>query len=54
MKQEFKKPKNVTSKRVCPNCGKVGSKGVRMENGKPIYICSRCNHEYIPRGLTGI
>jgi RNase P subunit RPR2 len=49
---EYKKPKKVTSKRTCPNCGKVGGgKRLRLISRSPLkyyLICLRCDHEYLP------
>jgi hypothetical protein len=51
MPSEFKKPKTVTSKRTCPDCGKVGAKGIKIIDVKKqeyYLICLRCGCQYLP------
>lgn len=47
MQQQVKrKPKKVTSNRVCPECGDRGTKIFNLNTG--LYQCQVCNTKYPP------
>ncbi len=48
---EYKKPKRVTSSRVCPNCGGRHTKIFHLNTGK--YECQICKHHYYPPRRKG-